>query len=134
MATQKFIFLGGRVKVSSDTSDINVFRENVENLSPDVQRLGPFLKTICIHRAKMQSIPKEIGNIAKFDLIREIAVDDNKLHVIPPEIVRLKTLTRLSLSNNLLEVLPPGIGRLHNLSYRKFVCLFVCFPFLAFYF
>ena len=63
---------------------------------------------------------KELLNLidqAAKDKRNRLDLSDKRLKFLPPEIGKLKNLTKLYLSNNQLTTLPPEIGNLKNLNY-----------------
>jgi hypothetical protein len=72
-------------------------------------------RRLALYENALTRLPPEIGDM---EALQELWLYDNRLEELPPEIGRLQQLQRLWLDRNLLECLPREIGRCGKLQVR----------------
>ena len=72
-------------------------------------------RRLALYENALTRLPPEIGDM---EALQELWLYDNRLEELPPEIGRLQQLQRLWLDRNLLEGLPREIGRCGKLQVR----------------
>ncbi|XP_034273647.1 leucine-rich repeat-containing protein 57 [Pantherophis guttatus] len=105
------------LKAHLDTAQkTGVFQLTGKGLSEfpeDLQKLASNLRTIDLSNNKLESLPPFIG---KFSVLKSLALNHNRLTVLPEDLCKLKKLEILHLNNNQLTRLPSSFGQLAALK------------------
>lgn len=104
-------FNNGRI-IELNLNNKNFGKEGIKTLTPEIGQLTE-LKELAINDNDLIILPKEIFNCVK---LTKLEIKNNNLLSIPSDISKLSRLTVLDLRNNELKELPPEIGKLKLLS------------------
>lgn len=92
--------------------NLEIKSQMIRDIPDAIQSLH--LQSLSVIYTKLRTFPIVITQLS--ETLRELNMGYNALKQLPPEIGRLKNLTKLCLNNNQLDDLPPEIGDLGKLQ------------------
>ncbi|ETE66888.1 Leucine-rich repeat-containing protein 57 [Ophiophagus hannah] len=105
--------LKAHLETAQKTGVFQLTGKGLSEFPEDLQKLASNLRTIDLSNNKLESLPSFIG---KFSVLKSLALNHNRLTVLPEDLCKLKKLEILHLNNNQLTRLPSSFGQLAALK------------------